>query len=213
MLGANLNHHHTKEKSTVQPAEEVNPHLTLVGFRSTPGEIPDLAYFSWATSEASKCDWTFGNLGTLEEEDRDVGWFVSKANSADADEFQLRLLSRFNSLTTRSVITGPNRSTWFDVAFGRRTKMATRLETLAPGAALVARESVLHLDAHSSSERTKAETIDGNRGKQIVPVVSLGLSLRTGRRNDLKAAEELAESNGKWNRLRKRKLTASEIIS
>ncbi|OAD55525.1 Innexin shaking-B [Eufriesea mexicana] len=33
-------HHHTNEKSMVQPAEEVNPHLTLVGLRSTPGRYP-----------------------------------------------------------------------------------------------------------------------------------------------------------------------------
>ncbi|OAD61996.1 hypothetical protein WN48_07684 [Eufriesea mexicana] len=57
MLVANLDHHHTNEKSMVQPAEEVNPHMTLVGFRSTPGEIPDLAYFSWATSVACANAW------------------------------------------------------------------------------------------------------------------------------------------------------------
>ncbi|OAD54641.1 Kv channel-interacting protein 2 [Eufriesea mexicana] len=57
MLVANLDHHRTNEISMVQPAEEVNPHMTLVGFRSTPGEIPDLAYFSWATSVACANAW------------------------------------------------------------------------------------------------------------------------------------------------------------
>ncbi|OAD57734.1 hypothetical protein WN48_01527 [Eufriesea mexicana] len=42
--------HHTNEKSPVQPAEEVNPRRTLVGLRRSPGEIPVLAHFSWATS-------------------------------------------------------------------------------------------------------------------------------------------------------------------